>query len=51
MKENLRRVAAEVDSRFPDNECLRIEDGEPILSRLIDDNYFSRPAIIRIPGP
>jgi hypothetical protein len=35
MKENLSRIAAEVDARFPDNECLRIEDGELILGRLV----------------
>ncbi len=35
MKENLSRIAAEVDARFPDNECLRIEDGEPVLRRLV----------------
>ncbi len=23
----------------------------PIIGRVIDDNYFSRPAIMRIPGP
>ena len=35
MKENLSRIATEVDARFPDNECLRVEDGEPVLRRLV----------------
>jgi hypothetical protein len=30
---------------------VRGDDGFEIVDQLISDNYFSRPAIIRIPGP
>lgn len=34
LRERLTETAVRVDDTFPENECLRIEDGEPVLRRL-----------------
>lgn len=34
LRERLTETAVRVDDSFPENECLRIEDGEPVLRRL-----------------
>jgi len=34
LRERLAETAIRVDEAFPENECLRIEDGEPVLRRL-----------------
>jgi hypothetical protein len=34
LQDDLARIAAETDTGFPNNEFLRIEDGQPVLGRL-----------------